>query len=319
MLLVEGQELNMWESSVNSSSRCTIKNNVFSCLRSEETLYNSDIHNYDDLCLVVCNEPRFGENYYNIAVYNDSHEKAWPLITIPRSLDVNVRRLAKDAFVVWSNSEKEEHKSTIKQCTFCKITPEEKVMNVTIDFNVLHNIEILGEKNYVFAKYSQVLGGHGGVAPRTVTMFALYDCYGKMIKVFYEFYCDDKEHFEHKMNLQEQALMIRTINPKNGKKIKSNVFSLEDILGGVIPTPQQDNGADNDDQEGDSAPAEVGMSAADLIAANAPQELDDRNQSQQEQHREEEQQQSGQSNDTASYLAELAAEFEKQNNTAPQE
>ena len=213
----------MWESSVNCSAKCTIKNNVLSCLRSEETLFNSDIYNYDDMYVVVCNEPRFGENYLNIAIYDDTKETAWPLVTIPRKLDTFIRRLGPGDFLVWTNSKYEEHAKDIKQCSFCHLHDNEKVDNITVDYHNLLALHILKD-NFVLIEYMQVLGGTGGVEKKTVTTLTLYNKAGKALKILYEFY--EGEYKTYSFELDEPMTTV-TIKEKGGKPVS---FKIKDLI-----------------------------------------------------------------------------------------
>ena len=227
MLKIEDTDIKMWDTLVHSSAKCTIKNDVFSCLRQEETLFNSEIFKYNDLGVVACREPRFGEHYLNIAVYDDSFERAWPLVTLSQKMDIYIRRLGKDTFLIWTNTQ--EQTSDIKQCSFCRLHDTEKIDNTTIDYNALLGLEII-EKENILIEYSNVLGGVGGVAKKLVTTLALFNKYGKLIKVFYEFYEKDAKTYSHKFKEDKMQLII-TI--KNGKESSKAMINLSKILTAV--------------------------------------------------------------------------------------
>ena len=225
MLLIEDTEVKMWESIVNTSAKCTIKNDVFSCLRNEETLFNSEIYKYEDVSVVACREPRFGELYLNIAVYNDTFERAWPLITVPCKLDTAIIRLCRDNFLVWTNSQMPEHTFDMKQCSFCRLNENEKVDNITIDFHALHNMQLLNGSR-VLIEYSQHLGGMAGIEKKTITSLVLLDRNGKILKVFYEAYSDGKSSFTYKLVKEKMQLTIREQDAKN---VKTTTFNLAGI------------------------------------------------------------------------------------------
>jgi hypothetical protein len=222
MLHIEDTEINMWESTVNTSAKCTIKNDVFSCLRSEEMLYNSDVYNYEDIKVVACNEPRFGEYYLNIAAYSEDMQVAWPLVTVPRKLDTRIRRLARDSFLIWTNSNKPELSNYMKQATFCRTQDNEKVNNITIDYNVLHAMHVFGN-NFVLLECVQTLGGYG-TEPKDITTLTLYNRYGKAIKIIYEYYAGFEDSFKFNFNPEKMSLTVEVTNKKG--KTRSEAVNL---------------------------------------------------------------------------------------------
>lgn len=204
MLKIEDTEVKSWDKHESVMVECSIKGGVFSCLRSEKTVFNSEIYKYEDLNVVVNREPRFDEFYYSVAIYSDTQEKAWPLITIPTRFQTNMKRLDKNYFIIWTDMPGSV--SDIKQCTFCTIHEAEKQDYITIDFNILHNIHFL-PKNFVLLCFSQILGGQH-VEQKVITTLALHEPSGKLSKTLYEFDVNDAKTYDFKINMETQELCI---------------------------------------------------------------------------------------------------------------
>jgi len=205
MLRVEETEVKTWDKSDGVIVDCSIKNGVFSCVRNETTVFNSEIYKYDDVNIVVNREPRFGEYYYNIALYNQKEDKAWPLISLPTRFQNNLKRLGEKHFIIWNDSPGSV--ADVKQCTFCTIHDNEKQDHITIDFHILHGIHFL-PNNHVLISFSQVFGG-GSVEQSVITSLSLYGPSGKLIKTLYEFNVKDEVTFEYEVDLEQLTLTIK--------------------------------------------------------------------------------------------------------------
>jgi hypothetical protein len=184
---------------------CGIKGSVFSCLRNEKTVFNSEIYKYDDLNVVVNREPRFDEFYYSVAIYSDGQDKAWPLITIPTKFVTSIKRLGTNLFVVWTDMPGSV--TDIKQCTFCTIHEAEKQDYITIDFNILHSINFLPD-NHVLLCFSQILGGQH-VEQKVITTLAVHEPSGRLVKTLYEFDVNDPKTYDFELDLQLGEIAIR--------------------------------------------------------------------------------------------------------------
>jgi hypothetical protein len=224
MIKIEDTEVKTWDKHESVIVECGIKGNVFSCLRNEKTVFNSEIFKYEDLNVVVNREPRFDEFYYSVAIYNESQDKAWPLITIPTRFITSIKRLGKNLFVVWTDMPGSV--SDIKQCTFCTIHDAEKQDYITIDFNILHSINFLPE-NHVLLCFSQILGGQH-VEQKVITTLALHEASGKLVKTLYEFDVGDPKTYDFELAAQTQDLIIRE---KVKDKVKGETqISIGDLL-----------------------------------------------------------------------------------------
>jgi len=204
MIKIEDTEVKTWDKHESTLVECGIKGDVFSALRNEKTVFNSEIYKYEDLKIVVNREPRFDEFYYGVAIIDPSKDKAWPLITIPTKFSTCVRRLDKNMFVVWTDMPGSV--TDIKQCTFCTIHEAEKQDYITIDFNVLHNIHFL-PGNFVLLCFSQILGGQH-VEQKVITTLALHEPSGRLVKTLYEFDVNDAKTFDYTLDMEAKELVI---------------------------------------------------------------------------------------------------------------
>ena len=204
MIRIEETEVKTWDKHESSIVECGIKNGVFSCLRNEKTIFNSEIFKYEDLELVVNREPRYSEFYYSVAIYSLQEDKAWPLITIPTRFNTFIRRLGKNLFIVWTDMPGSV--SDIKQCTFCTIHEAEKQDYITIDFNILHSIDFL-PGNHVLLCFSQILGGQH-VEQKVITTLALHEPSGKLIKTLYEYDVNDNKTADFSLDIEKGELVI---------------------------------------------------------------------------------------------------------------
>lgn len=214
MLKIEDTEVKFWDKHEGQIVECGIKNGVFSCTRNERTVFNSEIYKYNDYNLVINREPRFSEYYFNIAIYNEKDDKAWPLITVPAKFDIYVRRLEANLFIVWTDMPGSI--IDIKQCNFCTIHENEKQDNVEVDYHVLHGIHFMPDNN-VLLSTSQIFGGHG-IEESIVTSLVLYDPSGKLLKSLYEFSSNDKVHYNYEIDAEKKELIISETTKNKVKK-----------------------------------------------------------------------------------------------------
>ena len=224
MLKVEDTEIKTWEKHVESKAECTVKGEVFSCLRTDVISFHSDIYRYDDFKLVVNRESRFGEYYYNLALYDENTDRAWSLTTIQAKMQISMRRLGKNNFALWTDYKDDVD---IKQCSFFTIHDNEKTDNITVDYNRLKSIRILNDNNILLA-FSQRVGGTGGIELRNLNTLALYEYTGKLIKTFYEF--ADNDEMIYSFIFYEDSNMLTVL--EGSKKSKNTaprkiVFNLD--------------------------------------------------------------------------------------------
>ena len=227
MIKIEGNEVKTWDKHQSVLVECSIgKNGVFTSLRNEKTIFNSEIYKYEDLNVVVAREPRFDEFYFNVAIYDLKNDKAWPLITIPAKLTTNIRRLDKNLFVVWTDLPGSV--TDIKQCTFCTIHDTEKQDYITIDFNILHSINFL-PGNHVLLCFSQILGGQH-VEQKIITTLALHEPSGRLVKTLYEFDVNDAKTYDFTLDEEAQELVIlEKAKDKIKGETKVNFSELQNI------------------------------------------------------------------------------------------
>lgn len=224
MIKVEDTEVKTWDKHESVVVECGIKGGVFSCLRNEKTVFNSEIFKYEDLNVVVNREPRFDEFYYSVAIYSLEKDKAWPLITIPTKFDTFVKRLDTHLFIVWTDMPGSV--TDIKQCTFCTIHDNEKQDYITIDFNILHGINFL-PRNHVLLCFSQILGGQH-VEQKVITTLALHEPSGRLVKTLYEFDVSDPKTYDFSIDMAVQELVIlEKINGKIKGETKINFAELQ--------------------------------------------------------------------------------------------
>lgn len=231
MLKIEDTEIKTWDKLLKSTSECIIKKNVFQCQHNEETLFNSDIYKYNDVNVLVNRENRFGDLYYNIVVCCEDTGKAWPLATLSTRLDISLKRFNKNLFFLWSDSKDPELDKYTKQCSFFALHSNEKIDNVTVDFNWLKEMVFL-PYNYVLIACSQVLGGTGGVDKKIINSLVLYEPTGKLVKTFYEYYEGDEKTFTYEILANTLEINISEVAPKTKKK--SEKFALLEFCTATI-------------------------------------------------------------------------------------
>lgn len=230
MLKIEDTEIKTWDKHESQILECGIKNGVFSSVRNETTVFNSELFKYDDLSVVVNRESRYSEYYYNIAVVNTAHDKAWPLITVPTKLENYVKRLSENNFIIWND--KPGSVSDIKQCTFCTIHENEKQDHITVDFHILHSIEFLPQ-NKILISFSQILGGVH-VEQSVITTLAMYEPSGKLVKTIYEFNVDDKVTYDYKHDVANEKIIVREL--VGGKAKNERIYDSDTLTESVSET-----------------------------------------------------------------------------------
>lgn len=216
VLKIEDKEIKMWHKTENTLVECGIKNNVFVSVLNEQVTFSSEIYRYSDLSIVVNREPRFREFYYAIAIYNESEDQAWPLLTLPAEYDTNIKRFGDSSFVIW----------TQKQCSFCKLYNKEKQDNVTVDFDVLKDIRIL-PGDYILLSTSQILGESIHTKKRTVTTLAVYEPSGRLNRTIFEFYDDEGKTYDYELDMAQGRIIV--VDKSKNEKGEVKVIKFEDF------------------------------------------------------------------------------------------
>ncbi|MCL2539891.1 MAG: hypothetical protein FWE53_00445 [Firmicutes bacterium] len=157
------------------------------------TDFKSTIFSYEDISVLISRLDRFGEKYYKILLFSDNESKAWQLITLSAKLNIKIRRISNEMFLVLGESQEE---NLLSQLSFCKLRPnaKTKVDEITINFNRLHNLHFVGENSIVVS-----FDEKDEATNKFVHVLSMYNYEGKLLNTFYEYSETDKVKYDYKI------------------------------------------------------------------------------------------------------------------------
>ena len=151
------------------------------------TDFKSTIFTYDDSTAVLISKLiRFGQDYYKVVLFSDELSKAWTLTVLSAKLDIKIKRLAEAVFVVIG----EGCEDVISQISFCKLKPNTKVEDITINFKKLEDIHFIKDKT-VLINYVDEDG------EENLHILQMYNYDGRLLKTYYEYRDSDEETFSY--------------------------------------------------------------------------------------------------------------------------
>jgi hypothetical protein len=186
---VEDTEIKMTEKTTVEDDVHKFKGGSYIKEITEKTTYKSTLYSYDDISVLVNKIKRFNENYYKIVLFNDKLCKAWQLSDISAKLNIKLKRLKENVFLVIGES---SSKSVVSQISFASLTEKEKVNEIIINFTKLNEIHFVNDEK-IIVSYDDT---HGDKTMHVLTMYS-YD--GKFLETFFEFSDDDEIKYTYKI------------------------------------------------------------------------------------------------------------------------
>ena len=171
--------------------------------------FESSIYSYNDNEKVLISQiSRFGELYYKMVIFHDESKKAWNLVELPMDLDVSVRRMGEDNFVITADSKGNE--KIASQVSFCKLKPSTKVEEISISFTRLNEVRFIVSEgsDYILICYSD---SDDGEVRHTL---ALYNASGKCEQTLYEYIEGGDVAYSYEVIDNEQIKVIKTEQEK---------------------------------------------------------------------------------------------------------
>jgi len=181
-ILIEDTEIELRERDVPQGEQHIIEGKKYINRTIINREFESTIYSYGEVeKMLVSKVSRFNMLYYKIVLFHDESQKAWNLIEVPTELDVSIKRLCDENFVIVADSK--GNQKVMSQISFCKLKPSTKVEEKTISFTKLNEVKFFlsGSQNLILISYSDL---------RDDVMFhtlALYNAEGKCEQTLYEY------------------------------------------------------------------------------------------------------------------------------------
>jgi len=179
-VFVENTEISISEKTPKESSDHSIRGNFYVQEIIVKKEFKSSIYKYSPAeSMIVGKVNRFSMEYFKIIFSNDKESKAWNLIELPQEVEVKVKRLSPDMFIIIGDSKgKDGHMS---QVSFCRIKPSTKVEEFAISFCKLNHFYIMQDKIIIgYSDFSKE-------EDRETITIASYNFDGKLLKTHYEY------------------------------------------------------------------------------------------------------------------------------------
>lgn len=211
-IVVENVEINIWEKVEEKGGTHKIEGKYYTMNSTKSADFKSTIYFYEDIAVLVSKIKRYTAYYYKIVLFSDNESKAWTLIILSEKLDINIKRLGKEIFLIVAES---KTKDVGSQISFCKLKPSEKVEEITINFTKLNDLKFL-EENEILVDYNEF----DRLTGKTTHVLSSYNNEGRMLKNYYEFDDDSLETYTYKIREKKVRLRKKT---KSEHVINKNV------------------------------------------------------------------------------------------------
>lgn len=195
---VEDTEIKIIEKTVADEEVHKFKGDYYIKEATERTTYKSTLYCYGDISVLVSKVKQFNEQYYKIVLFNDNLCIGWPLSILSTALDVKLKRLKEDIFLLIGESNSNK---VVSQVSFCKLTEKGKVNEIIINFTKLNDIQFVNKEKVIIC-----YDDYDKHEDKTTHFLSLYDAEGKFLKTFFE-YCDDND-FVYSYELKGEELKI---------------------------------------------------------------------------------------------------------------
>jgi len=142
---IEEVELNIQEKASVQEGEHTFKDDTYVQKTVTVQEFKSSVFRYPNSSesILVSKINLFNEDYFKIVFFCESISKAWTLLEIHSSLDIQLKRLNKTMFLIVANNPSKENKNVSSQISFCRIKPSQRVEEITINFGVLNKLTVL--------------------------------------------------------------------------------------------------------------------------------------------------------------------------------
>ena len=194
-IIVENEEMTITEKKTVSGGEHVIEKKNYIMRSVTTTEFKSTIYSYaEHESILISKTSRFNEEYYKIVLFNEQVAKAWAIIELSAELDIKVKRLGADGFIVIGESRRE---NVMSQVSFCKLKPSTKVEEIAINFTKLLEIRFLGN-NTILINYEDK-DGNGKV----YHVLTAYNYEGKILKTYYEYCLGEGEDYAYMVENDE--------------------------------------------------------------------------------------------------------------------
>jgi len=136
-------------------------------------------------------------------------QKAWKLIELPVKLEIKVKRLGENNYLVIGDNRLAQNITA--QVSFCKLKPSTRVEEITINFSKLNNIHYIS-RNSILLSYDDF----DPITNKTSHTLAMYTNEGVLKKTVYEYYDGDNTIFNYK--LEDNKIIVLQEDAKTEKK-----------------------------------------------------------------------------------------------------
>lgn len=188
-IYIEDSEIKVVEKNITEDEKHVVNDNSYSIRSVVKTEFQSSIFSYSETERVLVSKIiRYNEEYFKIVLFNDMLSKAWVIIELSSKLNIKVKRVAENMFIVVGES---QNSQIMSQISFCKLKPSTKVEEIAISFNKLLNIHYFAKQKQVALEYEEVN------VDMTRRVLALYDYGGKLQKTLFEYYIGQGEEYTY--------------------------------------------------------------------------------------------------------------------------
>ena len=151
--------------------------------------YISDIYAYLDFNVLFAMENLFDQFYIKIILFNDEKKVGYNLISLSNNLDISIKRVSPENFIVLGVNKDQEMQG---QASFCSLKGDGTVGEVTINFNYINQYKVI-EKKYFLLNFIEVVEvdefddeGNAKKKKHYINTIGLYNADGTIVGILFE-------------------------------------------------------------------------------------------------------------------------------------
>ena len=191
-IFIEDEEIIVSYKETKESGEHIIEKDDYIMRSFLRTEFKASIFSYCEFeKILISKTKRFNEEYYKFVLFNDKESKAWNIIELSVKLDIKIKRMRDDIFVVIGDNKGADVTS---QVSFCKLKPSLKVEEIAINFSRLNEILFLPKDNILLSYSDQ-----DKIDDNIYHTLAVYNHDGILQKTVYEYSEKDREQYSYRV------------------------------------------------------------------------------------------------------------------------
>lgn len=215
--LIEDKKLTINEKERINSTNIEIKSDQYVVTEEVTKFTESEFYSYEDYDLFASVQHLFNEKYLNFILFNADTNKGYKLLQINGALEIQIKRLNQESFVVVGQNKELD---SVGQVSFCNLLSSGEVSELVYNFNKLKQVAFIG-KRCVLLNYFEVVDD--GDKKEYLYTLAVHRPNGTIEKVL----LDEKSKGYVDYSFEVKSGTVKVIKKKKDEKTEVLTYSLK--------------------------------------------------------------------------------------------